>query len=154
VPPDQTHVLAQVNDLLEEALEDADAEPLPNAGQTGVVGQRLVQRVPDVPAVAKVEAGRLDQLPLGADAFEEHDQLQLEEDDRVDGGPASLGIQLPRPVPDKRQIELGFQMPIEVVGGDQVVERDRDRLVKAAWFSGTEHEQTPQRQATPEQGPA
>ena len=44
--------------------------------------------------MGQVEAGRLDELALGADALEEHDQLQLEEDDRVDAGPAPLGIQL------------------------------------------------------------
>ena len=38
--PDQARLLAQIDDLLEEALEDVDAEPLPDAGQAGVVGQR------------------------------------------------------------------------------------------------------------------
>jgi hypothetical protein len=51
-----------------------------------VIGQRLVQRVAQVPAVGQVEAGRGDQLPLGADALEEPDQVQLEELDRVDAG--------------------------------------------------------------------
>jgi hypothetical protein len=32
------------------------------------------------------EAADLDQLALGADAFEEHDQVQLEEDDRFGAG--------------------------------------------------------------------
>ena len=49
-------------------------------------GSVLVQRVAEVPAVRQVEAGGLDQLALGADALEEHHQLQLEEDDGVDAG--------------------------------------------------------------------
>ena len=100
-PPDEPRLLAQVDDLLEEALEDVDAEPLPDAGQAGVVGERLVQGVAEVPAVGQVEARRLDQLALGADALEEHDQLQLEEDDRVDAGAAPLGVELLDPLPDK-----------------------------------------------------
>jgi hypothetical protein len=40
--PDQTGVLAQVGDLLEEALEDVDPESPPNTGQARVIGQRLV----------------------------------------------------------------------------------------------------------------
>ena len=95
--PDQAGLLAQVDDLLEEALEDVEPEPLPDAGQAGVVGQRLVEGVAEVPAVGQVEAGRLDQLALGADALEEHDELELEEDDRVDARPAPLGVQLARP---------------------------------------------------------
>ena len=130
--PDQARLLAQIDDLLEEALEDVDAQPLPDAGQAGVVGQVLVEGVAEVPAVGQVEAGRLDELALGADALEEHDQLQLEEDDRVDGGPAPLGIQLPRPVADEAQVELGFQVAVEVVRGDEVLQRDGDRLVEAA----------------------
>ena len=60
--PDQACLLAQVDDLLEEALKDVDAEALPDAGQAGVVGQVLVQGVAEVPAVGQVEAGGLDQL--------------------------------------------------------------------------------------------
>ena len=85
LPQTRPASLAQLDDVLEEALEDGQAQALPDAGQAGVVGQRLVQGVAEVPAVREVEAGRLDQLPLGADALEEHDELELEEDDRVDG---------------------------------------------------------------------
>ena len=67
--PDQARLLAQIDDLLEEALEDVDAKPLPDAGQAGVVGQVLVEGVAEVPAVGQVQAGRLDELALGADAL-------------------------------------------------------------------------------------
>ena len=120
-------------------------EPLPDAGQAGVVGQGLVEGVAEVPAVGQVEAGRLDQLALGADALEEHDQLQLEEDDRVDAGPAPLGVQLPRPVADEAQVELRLQVAVEVVGGNEVLQRDGDRLVEAAGLGRAEHRRTPRR---------
>ena len=117
--PDQAGLLTEIDDLLEEALEDVDAEPLPDAGQAGVVREVLVQGIAEVPAVGQVEAGRLDELAFGADALEEHDQLQLEEDDRVDGGPASLGIELSHPLPDEAQVELGFQVAVEVVSRER-----------------------------------
>ena len=71
-----------------------------------MIGERLIQRVAEIPAVREVEAGRLDQLPLRADPLEEHDELQLEEDDRVDAGPTPLGIELLRPVADEAEVEL------------------------------------------------
>jgi hypothetical protein len=43
-----------------------------------VVGQRLVEGLAQVPAVGQVEIGGLDEFPLRADAFEEHDELELE----------------------------------------------------------------------------
>jgi hypothetical protein len=48
-----------------------------------VLGELLVQRVAQVPAVGEVEAGGLDQLPLGADALEGQDQLELDGAKRV-----------------------------------------------------------------------
>src|SRR4029453_15437154 len=82
--PNQARLLTEGDDLLEETQEDVDPKALPDAGQTGVIGQRLIQRVAEIPAMGEVEAGRRDELALGADALEEHDELQLEEDHRVD----------------------------------------------------------------------
>src|SRR3954468_12131175 len=95
--PDQPDRLAQVHNLLEEALIDVNAEALPDVGQTGVVGERFVQGVAEVPAMGEIEACGLDELPFRANPLEEHHQLQLEEDDPVDRGPAPFGIQLLRP---------------------------------------------------------
>ncbi len=91
--PDQTRLLAEINDPLDEPLEDTYAQPLPDAGQARVIGQGLVQGIAEVPAMGEVEAGGLAELPLGADPFEEHHELQLEEDDRVDRGPIPVGIE-------------------------------------------------------------
>ena len=51
--PDQPRLLTQIDDLLEETLEDVDPQPLPDAGQAGVVGQFLVEGVAQVPAVGR-----------------------------------------------------------------------------------------------------
>ena len=96
----------------------------------------------------QVERGGGDELAFGADAFEEHDQLQLEEDHWVDAGPTALGIQILRPRADEAEIELRFQVPVEVVCGDEILERDGDRLIKAAGFGGTEHRGLPDEQPT------
>ena len=90
--------------------------------------------------MGQVEAGRLDELALRADPLEEHDQLELEEDDRVDARPTPLGIELLRPVADEAQVELGLQVAVEVVLGNEVLQRDGDRLVEAAGFGRAEHE--------------
>src|SRR4051794_18913235 len=50
-----------------------------------------------------------------ADACEEHHQLELEEDDRVNARTTPLGITLPRPLADETQVELGLQVAVEVV---------------------------------------
>jgi hypothetical protein len=76
-PPDQAGLLAQIDDLLEEALKDVDAEALADAGEAGVIGQFFVEGAAEVPAMGEVQAGGCDELALGADPLEEHDELQL-----------------------------------------------------------------------------
>ena len=71
--PDQLSFLAEVDDFLEEALEDPDPEPLPDAGQARVIWKVLVQGVAEVPAMRQVETCGCDELALGADPLEEHD---------------------------------------------------------------------------------
>ena len=71
---------------------------------------------------------------------EEHHTLQLEEDHRIDAdaGPTALGIQLACPLADEGQVEFGLQMPVEVAGRDEFLQRDGDRLVEAARFGAAE----------------
>jgi hypothetical protein len=57
-----------------------------------VIGQRLVQVVSEEPADAQAISGHLHKLPLTADVLEEHDQLQAEEDLRVDAGTTRRGV--------------------------------------------------------------
>ena len=82
--PYQSGFLTEINDALEELRKDIDPEPLPDARQTGVVGKRLVEGITQVSAVGEVEAGGLDEFSFQANPLEEHDELQLEEHDRID----------------------------------------------------------------------
>ena len=82
--------------------------------QTGVVGERLGQVVAEVPAQAQPIGDHLHQLALGAEALEEQDQLQLEEDHRVDGGSPAVRVGVPDQVAHEAQIERPLQMAIEV----------------------------------------
>jgi len=93
--------------------------------------------------VGEVQARYLDELPFGADALEEHDQLEFEEDDRIDARPAPLGIQIPHPLADEAHVERGLQMAVEVVSRDEGFERDGDRLVKTTGFGRAEHDRLP-----------
>src|SRR4051794_6693198 len=143
--PDEPRFLTQIHDLLKEALEDADAQSLPDPGQAGVVRQRLIEGVAEIPPMGEVETRRLDQLPLRANALEEHDQLEFEEDYRIDGGPPPLGVQLLDLAADKAEIGLRFQVAVEVVVRNEVLERDGDRLVAAASLGGAKHRSPPGR---------
>jgi hypothetical protein len=43
--PDKPRVLAEIDDLLEEALENGDAEPLADTAEAGLIEEGLIQRV-------------------------------------------------------------------------------------------------------------
>jgi hypothetical protein len=137
--PDQARLLAQLHDVLEDALEDGQAQALPNPRQAGVVGQRFIQAIAQVPAVGQMQARRLDQAALRANAFKEQDELELEEDDGVDGRPAPGLVELLDPRTDEGEIQLGIEVPVEVVSRDEILQRDHDRPVNGAEFGRTEH---------------
>ncbi|CAN5704173.1 hypothetical protein BH23CHL5_BH23CHL5_22370 [soil metagenome] len=84
-----------------------------------MVWQGLVQSVAQIPPVGEVQAGRVDELALGADPLEEHDHVQLKENDRVDARAVPVDVKHPRPFADEAQVELGFEVAVEVVRGDQ-----------------------------------
>jgi hypothetical protein len=58
-----------------------------------MVGEVLVEDIARIPTMRWVQTRRLDQLAFRVDAFEEHDDLQLEEDGQVDGRPSPLGVE-------------------------------------------------------------
>ncbi len=89
--------------------------------------------------MGEVEARRLDQLALGANVLKEHDQLQLEEDHRINGGTVPFGVLLPCPLADEGEIELGFQVTVEVIPGDEILQRDGNDLIETAGFGRSEH---------------
>src|SRR3990172_3338002 len=70
----------------------------------------------------EVELRRLHQAPLGGDPLEEGDELELEEDYRVDGGSARLPVGVPHQLADEGEVELLLQAAVEVVGGNECVE--------------------------------
>ena len=69
--------------------------------------------------MGEVEAGQLDELPLGAQPLEEHDQLEPEEDHRVDGRSAAGRVAVLGPVPDKGEVEPGIKMTIEMAARNE-----------------------------------
>ena len=52
--------------------------------------------------------------------------------------PAPLGVQLLHPVPDETQVERRIEVAVEVVGGDQLLERCGDGHVEAAGLGRAE----------------
>src|SRR3972149_2161157 len=70
----------------------------------------------------EVELRRLHQAPLGGDPLEEGDELELEEDYRVDGGSAQLPVAVPHQVTDEGEVEFRLKAPVEVVWRDERVE--------------------------------
>ena len=83
-------------------------------------------------------------IPLRADALEEHHQLQLEEDDRIERKVARARRKvLAGPLADKRQVELRLQMPIEVVRGTRSSSEAVIGWSRRRGFDGAEHEHAP-----------
>jgi hypothetical protein len=112
---------------------------LSDAGQAGVIRECLIKGIAQVPAVGEVERGGLDQVALRADPLKEHQELELEKDHWVNAWPTTIGVQLPCPIPNEAQIELGLQVAIEVIGRDQLLERDGNRFIEATGLCGAEH---------------
>ena len=82
---------------------------------------------------------RLNELVLGADALEEQDELKFEKDHGVDRGTTALGIAFADPLADEAQVELRFKVAVEVILGNEVLQRDGNRVIKAAGLGRAEH---------------
>jgi hypothetical protein len=50
-------LLTLLDDVVEEAAEDGDAVTVTDLGQAGMVGQRLMQIIPEIPAQAEPISG-------------------------------------------------------------------------------------------------
>jgi len=92
-----------------------------------MIGQALVQIITQVPADAQPIRDGAHQQPLGADILEEHGELQLKEDDWVDGWSPPGGIKGTHEIADEGKVERALEMAVEVVSGDQVLQRDVDK---------------------------
>ena len=115
---------AEADDLLEEAAEHREAETVARARQVGVVGQRLVEVVAEVPAHREAVGRHPHELSLAPHALEEHDELQFEEDYGVDARATALGVQRPHHLPNEREVQLRPQSSVEIVVRDEVLKRD------------------------------
>ena len=63
----------------------------------------------------------------GLDALKELHQLQVAEDHLVDARSPTRGVQLPRPLAEKRQITLRREVTGELAAGNESFQRDDDR---------------------------
>ena len=84
-----------------------------------MVGQGFVQIVAQIPPHAQPVGDQAHEVAFGANAFEEHHQLQLEEDHRINAGAPVRRHSTPAPLTDKREVEHPLQVAIEVVSRNQ-----------------------------------
>jgi hypothetical protein len=80
-----------------------------------------------------------DELALGAEALDDPDELEFEEHHRVDAGPAPFGVEVARSLADEAEVQLGFEVAVEVAPRDQVLQRDGDRRIEAVGLERAEH---------------
>lgn len=86
--------------------------------------------------MGQVEAGSLDELALGANALEKQDELELEEDDRVDRGAAAVGVAFCDPVADEAQVTSVFKVAGDVLGWNEVFQRDGNGVIEWRGLGG------------------
>src|SRR5215472_11362367 len=104
-----------------------------------MVGQRLVEVVPRIPAHRQIVGDLLHELPLGADPGEEHDELQSKEDLGIDGGTTAGGVAIGGEATHKREIEDALEVAVEVAPRHCSLKRDEDGTVEVAGLGWTEH---------------
>lgn len=75
----------QIDDLLEETTKDRQANPLSQPGEGRGVRQGLIGAIAQVPANTEPICGKHQQLAFGANTLEDHHEVELEEDDWIDG---------------------------------------------------------------------
>lgn len=90
-----------------------------------------------------IDARSLNELPLGADSLKEHDELKFEDDHRIDGWSAMMGVPLRDPIPRDRQVKGSGKLPREVVVRDELLEGNGNWSVEGATFGWTDHEGHP-----------
>ena len=102
----------------------------------------LVQVIAQVPPQAQPVGGHPDQLSLRSHSLEEHDQLELEEDNRVDRGATDRGVAVGHDVADEAQVQLGVEVAIQVVRWDEGLQREVAERSEAPHV-GTHHGTAP-----------
>jgi hypothetical protein len=108
-----------------------------------MVRERLVQGVAQVPAMRQVERGRLAELPLAPQPFEEEEELQLEEDHRIEPRAPDAGVAVAHELAHEREIERGLQVAVEVARRHTRLQRHRHRTVDVTRLRWPEQRQRP-----------
>ena len=113
--PDQSRRLALLYNGLEEAAKYSNPLALTDAREAQMVGKQLIQVVPNVPVHPQPIRCMSHEQAFGTAILKEHHQLQLEEDDGINGGTTTPGIPLLHKFAHKRQIQRSFQVSIEMI---------------------------------------
>jgi hypothetical protein len=87
-----------------------------------VVREWLVEVITEIPADAEPVGGHPKQVPLRADALEEHHELEPEEHDRVDARASIRRIAVLHPGPHETQVKRRVRVAIEVVRRHEVLD--------------------------------
>src|SRR3989442_10107618 len=74
------------------------------------------------------------ELSFRANALEKHDELELKEDDGVNGGTPTTSIGLLHKLAHKRQVTCSLQVAIEVILWHQLFQRHIDERGKGSLF--------------------
>lgn len=80
--------------------------------------------VPRVPADAQPVGGDPHEFTRAPHAFEGHDELQTEEDLRVDARVSRSSVAVLHQVPNERKVEPLLEAAVEIVSRDQALQRD------------------------------
>jgi hypothetical protein len=113
--PDESCLLAQLHNLFKETAKDLDPRAFTDACQTGMVGERLVQIIPEVPSDAESISGMAHQEAFGTYPLEEHHELQFEEHDGVNRGATCASTGLLDKFAHKRKVKRSLQVAIKVI---------------------------------------
>jgi len=139
LPPRQARRDALLDDDLEEAAEHDQPVSLAKARQARVIGQRLGQGVAHVPAQAQPVRCHAHKLTFRAQSLKEKDQLELEEDDRVDRRSPDPSVGVTDQIPNEGKIERAVEVTREVPGRHKIVQRDQNRFIELAGFWRSKH---------------
>jgi hypothetical protein len=113
---------ARFCDGREEAADDVRAVAIPDAGETGVVGERLRRAVAHGSPPAQPVGDDPHEPAFGTQSGEEQNRLGLENDDRVDRwSPAARGA-LPDQITNKAKIERAVEATITMARRDEVIQ--------------------------------
>jgi hypothetical protein len=131
--------LALLHDALEEAPEDIHAIAVADASQAGMVRQRFVEVVAELPSDTQPVGSQGKQLALGTEALKEQHQVQLEEDHWVNRGTTNRRIAVGNEIAHEVEVERAVEKPVEVVGRHEVVQREVIDGREATLFDSQHH---------------